>query len=76
MSFRIPTRAGLAWTALLTSCGGAAQIPDALLDPPPRPAVPAPGASDGRVASFILEQEAWGDKVVAQFGAIKAIVGR
>jgi len=62
-------------TALLTSCGRNAQlIPDALLVPPERPAVPAPGASDKAVARYILQMEEWSEAVIRQFQDIATVI--
>ena len=62
-------------TVLLTSCGKNAQlIPDALLVPPERPAVPAPGASDKAVARYILQMEEWSEAVIRQFQDIATVI--
>lgn len=60
---------------LLTSCGKDAQtIPDALLTPPERPQVPAPGASDKDVARYILAMEEWSEVVIRQFADIRTVI--
>lgn len=56
--------------ALLGACASNPRIPEALLEPEPKPAVPAPGASDRAVARFILEQDATIDRANAKLRAI------
>jgi hypothetical protein len=60
----------------LISCGTAGRVPDSLTEPPPRPEIPPPGASDRQVGRFMLEQEAWADQVTIQLRAIREIVAR
>lgn len=66
--------AALLSVALLTSCARTSAIPDALLDPAPCPAVPAPGASDNAVAAFILGLDACAQSRGGQIEAIRGIV--
>lgn len=67
--------AALALVVLLTSCGRNAQlIPDALLVPPERPAIPAPGSPDKAVARYILQMEEWSETVIRQFEDIATVI--
>jgi hypothetical protein len=68
--------AGAASVALiLASCAQTSAVPAALLVPPAKPAVPAPGASDRQIGEFILRQDAALDTAIAQIKAIADIVG-